>query len=197
MIRLSKNLDFALNELKKASAETFYHSLRVKTLVIELLRRTNDCNITDYSQSKIDAICKGTLLHDIGKLHVDNFILTKNAGLTREEKNTIKEHVNHSFNIVKGELEEDEYDIVTGICLYHHERIDGEGYKGIIDVPFYVQAVSICDAFDSLHSDRIYRDKFSAEKAMEMIRNGECGKFDGKLVDIMQDVSQFITGEKW
>ena len=194
MIKMSKKLDSKMKELKKSNAETFFHLLRVKKLVLDIIERTNRDGLTDYSADEVDAICKGALLHDIGKLYVNNFILTKDTYLTPEEKAAIQQHVDHGYDIVKDELEPDEKEFVTNICRYHHERIDGSGYKELTDLPLYVQIVSVCDVFDSLYSDRIYRDGFTPEKTMEMIRGGACGGFDETLIDYMQKVSDYING---
>ncbi|MBQ8526789.1 MAG: HD domain-containing protein [Clostridia bacterium] len=187
---MSRRLDLMMQELKNTNAETFFHSLRTKKLVLEMIEKTNSHGLTDYSSEEIDCICKGALLHDIGKLQVDNFILTKETYLTPEEKEQVQEHVEYGYNIVKNELEQSELKIVTDICRYHHERCDGSGYTGMTDLPMYVNIVAICDAFDSLYSDRIYRDGFSAEKSMELIENSACGGFDEKLVKFMGEIAR-------
>ena len=189
MIQMSRKLDQLMKELKKANAETFYHCLRTKKLVIDMIDKTNSRGLTDYDSATIDIICKGALMHDIGKLYVDNFILTKDTYLTNEEKALVQEHVTFGYNVVKNELEHSELEIVSNIIRYHHERCDGSGYVGKTDLPMYVNIVAICDVFDSLYSDRIYRDGFSAEKSMELIANGACGVFDDRLIKFMTEIS--------
>ncbi len=190
MIKMSRRLDLMMQELKNTNAEIFFHSLRTKKLVLEMIEKTNSHGITDYSSEEIDIICKGALLHDIGKLQVDNFILTKETYLTAEEKAQVQEHVKYGYNLVKNELEQSELSIITDICQYHHERCDGSGYSGKKELPMYVNIVAICDVFDSLFSDRIYRDGFSAEKSMELIENGACGGFDERLVKFMAEIAR-------
>ena len=192
MIQMSRKLDLLMRELKEVNAETFYHCLRTKKLAIKMIEKTNACGYTDFSPAEIDIICKGALLHDIGKLNLDNYILTKDTYLTPEEKVAVQEHVTHGYNLIKNELEHSELKIISDICLYHHERKDGSGYNGKTDMPMYVNLVAICDVFDSLYSDRVYRDGFSAEKSMELISNGACGAFDEKLVKLMKEVSETL-----
>ena len=192
MIKINRQLDLAIQDLKKTNAEVFFHCLRTKKLVLLMLERTNARGITNYNSDEIDTICKGALLHDIGKLQVDNFILTKESYLTPEEKEEIQKHVDYAFDIVKNQLEQSEFDIVTNICRFHHERIDGSGYIGKTDLPDYVNIVALCDVFDALFSDRVYRDGFSAEKSMELIRSGACGKFDPRLIELMNEISKTL-----
>ena len=188
MIKMSKKLDVLMKELKKTNAETFFHSLRTKKYTCELIYVLNNTGKCSYSQSEIDTICKGAMLHDVGKLKVKNVILTKEDILTDEEKQVIHMHADFSCDIVKDELQEDEHDIICDICRYHHERIDGSGYNSMTDLPLYVQIVSICDVFDALNSDRIYRKGMSVEKAMALIKEGKCGKFDEELINGLQIV---------
>lgn len=190
MIKMTKKLEELMQELKKTSAETFYHCLRTKRYVNQMLMMMNDENETAFSPEEIDSICKGAMLHDLGKLNVENFVLTKDASLTSEEKADIKKHTHYGWDIIKDEMDDNERDTICNICLYHHERIDGNGYEGKTDLPLYVQIVSVCDAFDAMHSDRIYREGCSAEKTLEIIKNGGCGAFDGKLIGFMERIAE-------
>ena len=195
MITMSEKLDSLFKELKVASADTFFHSLRVKNLAAEMLGMTNASGLTDYTPEEVDAICKGALLHDIGKLFITNFILTKETYLTPEEKARIREHPALGLEAIRGELSRDEYEIVTDICLMHHERIDGSGYMGKTEVPMYVQIVSICDVFDALYSDRVYREGFGAKKSMELIEEGACGAFKEELISCMRQIAATLSNQ--
>ena len=188
MIKMSRKLDMLMRELKKSNAETYFHSLRTKKYTSELINVLNNQGVTAYSADDTDMICKGAVLHDVGKLKVRNVILTKDDILTDEEKDAIQMHAEWSYELVKNELNEFEHDVICDICRYHHERIDGSGYNSMIDLPMYVQIVSICDVFDALHSDRIYRMGMSKEKSMCLIKDGQCGKFDEILIESLQKV---------
>ena len=113
------------------------------------------------------------------------FYTSSNRSLTDKEKEFMTEHTRLGFEAVESSLTEEEYDFVKNICLYHHERIDGKGYEGIADLPLYVQIVSICDAYDALTSDRVYRDAMEPEKAIALIENGDCGCFDERIVEYL------------
>ena len=185
MIIMPERLQELMDELKDANAESFYHSLHVKSYVMAMMKHMNNDGLISYTKSETEAILKGTLLHDIGKLFVKNVILTKMSRLTDKEKEFMTEHTRLGFEAVESSLTEEEYDFVKNICLYHHERIDGKGYEGIADLPMYVQIVSICDAYDALTSDRVYREAMEPEKAIALIENGDCGCFDERIVEYL------------
>ena len=86
MIVMQDKLQEIIDELKVTNAETFYHSIHVKSYVYKMLKCMNASGDTSYSQQEIEFICKGAILHDIGKLYVKNYILTKDSFLTDEEK---------------------------------------------------------------------------------------------------------------
>jgi putative two-component system response regulator len=79
---------------------------------------------------------------------------------------------------------------VKNICLYHHERIDGKGYEGKTDLPMYLQIISLCDVYDALTTDRIYRQALSHERALSMIQNGDCGTFAPEIVKYLKEIEE-------
>ena len=79
----------------------------------------------------------------------------------------MKLHARLGAEAVEGELTGYEREIVSNVCRYHHERIDGSGYEGVTDVPIYVQAVS------------------PPEKIFDMIRTDKCGRFDETLLNCL------------
>ncbi len=185
MIVITEKLKDLMDELKKTNAETYYHNIRVKNLVDRIILHANEDG-EKYSEFEVNSICKGALLHDIGKLFVRNFTLTKQMRLTDAEKEEMKSHTTLGYEAICDELDEHEREIVKNICLYHHERIDGNGYFGKTDIPLYVKLVAICDVYDSLTMDRIYRDAIEAHEAIEMIERGECGAFEKTVVDYLR-----------
>ena len=79
------------------------------------------------------------------------------------------------------------------ICRYHHERCDGKGYpEGLKEeqIPFCAQVVGIADVYDALIEKRVYKEPFSHERAIEMILNGECGKFSDKIINCLRLVEE-------
>ena len=189
MIIMPERLQELMDELKESSHETYYHSIHVKTYVYKMIKNTNNEGLTDYSTDDIEAICKGALLHDIGKLYVRNYVLTKDTRLTDLEKETLTDHTRLGFEAVESSLTEFEYDFVRNICLYHHERCDGSGYEKKTDLPMYVNIVAICDVYDALTSNRVYRDALEREKALELIESGACGAFSEELIEHLKRIA--------
>ncbi len=189
MIKMTDGLRNLMEELRINSAETYYHCINVKELTSKMIRKMNSEGYTSYSPEQVAQICKGALLHDIGKLGIRNFILTKAGPLTPEEKQNIKSHAKYGYEMIKDELDDDEREIVKNICRYHHERIDGSGYEHITDIPLYVQVVSICDVFAALYFDRIYRHGVNCDEALQMIEHGDSGKFGDDVLDYLKKVT--------
>ena len=185
MIIMPERLQELMDELKVTNSETFYHSIHVKSYVMTMIKHMSADGIISYTKGELEIILKGALLHDVGKLFVKNVILTKDSRLTDEEKDSMTEHTTLGFEAVESSLTEAEYEIVKNICLYHHERIDGNGYEGKTDLPMYVQIVSICDAYDALTCDRVYREALEPEKAIELIKSGACGAFDDEVIEYL------------
>ena len=183
MIKMTNKLTELMNELKRTNPDTFYHCLRVKRLAYEMLRKTNHDGITTYSEKEISIICKGALLHDIGKLYVENSVLTKASALEDDEMANMRQHTLLGCLAIEGELCNDEREIVLGICRWHHERRDGSGYESKRDIPLYIEIVALCDVFDALHSDRVYRKGLSEKKSLEMIKELHFG--DESLVECL------------
>ncbi|HAZ19406.1 MAG TPA: hypothetical protein DCY75_04460, partial [Clostridiales bacterium] len=78
------------------------------------------------------------------------------------------------------------------ICRYHHERYDGKGYPDGLTgnhIPLCAQVVGLADVYEALTSQRVYKDAYSHQEAIQMILRGECGKFNPKLIECLMMVS--------
>lgn len=182
MIVLSRNIKRLLEELKKNSGESYFHCLRTKAYANSLMVVTNQFGYTKFTPEDIDIICKGAILHDIGKLFLQNAVLTKEGSLTENERAEMNVHTVRGFDAIKDDLSPEEYDIIKNICLLHHKRINETPEP----LPDYVQIVSICDVFDALTTDRVYKEAIPYPEAMQMIKDGKCGDFDSKLVNYLE-----------
>lgn len=127
----------------------------------------------------------GALLHDIGKLLVDNAILQKPGGLTPDEFEQVKMHADYGHDLmrkVKG-VSPSAADIASG----HHERIDGSGYpRGLSGnaIPLSARIVAVADVYDALTSDRIYRHREEHGKALDYIAAKAGTHFDRAVTDV-------------
>ena len=128
------------------------------------------------------------LLHDIGKIGINDELLHKKEALTPEEWETIKSHakmgaaiIGHSNQLMP---------CVQGI-LHHHEKYDGTGYPDGLkgeQIPLESRILSIADSFAAMTSARIYSRILTWEAAVQEIKNGAGTQFDPRLVDIFMKV---------
>lgn len=138
-------------------------------------------------------IATASALHDIGKIGIDEKILNKPGKLTKEEFEIMKTHTLIGAQMLDNlDMYRNEklLKLAYEICRWHHERYDGKGYPdGLVgeEIPISAQVVSLADVYDALVSERVYKKAFSHEKALEMIRNGECGTFNPLLLQCMTE----------
>ncbi len=134
--------------------------------------------------AEIENIKHAAALHDLGKVGIDESILSKNGPLVEKEKEVIKTHPWTAAEILR------EIHALRGAIpaiLYHHERFDGKGYplglKGD-EIPLSARIVAIADVYQALVSDRPYRKAFSKEKAIEIIKKETGEHFDPKVAKV-------------
>jgi len=155
----------------------------------------------DNPKEHVASVPFASILHDIGKLMIPKDILTKPARLTDEETIIIKTHAKLGGDVLKkanisfkSMFNKDSYlKIASDIAMYHHEKWDGTGYpeglKGE-EIPKPARVVAIVDVYDALRSKRVYKDGFTHEKAVEIIKNERGKSFDPELIDIFLSVHQ-------
>ena len=124
------------------------------------------------------------LMHDIGKITVDDAILNKSGPLTKAEWEVLKKHPEMGYRIASSSPE---LLAIANCILAHHERWDGKGYpQGLsgADIPLLSRILSIVDSYDAMTQDRVYRKGLTREQAMEELRRNTGTQFDPELVDI-------------
>lgn len=145
---------------------------------------------------EIYAISTAAALHDIGKVRIDRKIVDKKGKLTPEEFEIMKTHTLLGEKMllnIKVFEKEPLIKYAREICRSHHERFDGKGYPDGLkgnEIPISAQVVSVCDVYDALISKRSYKPAYSHEKAMEMIKNGECGAFNPLILECLEECSE-------
>ena len=135
----------------------------------------------ELEEEQLHKVYLAGLLHDIGKIGIDEALLRKNGKLTGEEFARIKMHPAIGAGILR-EIKQMR-DIVPGV-LCHHERVDGKGYpNGLIgdEFPLTGKIVGLADSFDAMTSKRTYRDAMSVEQALAEIEKGLGSQFDEKI----------------
>lgn len=188
-------VDILSNTVCYVNGESGQHIRNIQRITAILLERLL-LKTDRYRLSFQDCVMISTAsaLHDIGKVGINTFILNKPGILTSEEYEVMKKHTLIGEHILKsGELsefrEEPLLKTAEQICRWHHERYDGSGYPDGLsgeEIPIAAQVVSIADVFDALMSKRSYKEALSAEVALRMIENGECGSFNPVLIECLK-----------
>lgn len=183
----NKELELLSNEAFEAIAKavdvndpyTAGHSRRVaqySRMIAELM---------GYSDRELEEIYCAGLIHDVGKLGIDNQIINKQGKLSEEEYEEIKKHPVMGYEILKNIS-------IRGNFAYgakwHHERMDGKGYPDGLPgekIPEIARIIAVADAYDAMTSKRAYRDTMSQEKVREQIEMGRGSQFDEQIATIM------------
>jgi putative nucleotidyltransferase with HDIG domain len=142
---------------------------------------------------RIEDIRAAALLHDIGKLDISRDLLYKAAKLTRDEYETVQQHVPRGIEMLEpvgGALRR-----VIPIILSHHDKFDGSGYNPTSgeSIPLESRIIAVADVYDALTSDRPYRKAMSTFEARDIITNGAETEFDPKVIAAFN--SLFKRGE--
>ena len=179
--------------------ESGSHVLNINRLTRMLLERmVQKTDKYKLSYADISMITNASTLHDIGKISIPDTILNKPGKLTKEEFEIMKTHTTVGAQMLKDlDMYKDEpfMQYAYQIARWHHERYDGKGYPdGLVgeEIPISAQIVSLCDVYDALTSERVYKPAFSQEKALTMIMNGECGQFNPLLLQCLMDIRNDI-----
>jgi diguanylate cyclase (GGDEF)-like protein/putative nucleotidyltransferase with HDIG domain len=143
---------------------------------------------------QIDAIAAAALLHDIGKLAIPEYILSKRGPLTPEEMRKMRMHPQLGAEIISNI--KFPYPVADSI-LAHHERFDGRGYPSGLRahaIPLGARVLAVADVFDAYTSDRLECDE-SIEDAMHALREGSGSVFDPDVIQVWESIyRKVITG---
>lgn len=155
---------------------THEHVLRVQLYAAGVAR------ILGCDEAEVEALKAGSLLHDIGKIAVPDFILNKPGKLTADEFERMKTHTLVGAQIL-GRVDFP-YPVVP-IVRHHHERWDGRGYPDGLkgeEIPLTARIISVVDCFDAVREDRQYRKAMTREEAVEFIMSGSGTMYDPRVV---------------
>jgi HD-GYP domain-containing protein (c-di-GMP phosphodiesterase class II) len=182
---LQENPREALKDLRKIGAEIDSkvpyrdgHSLRVTDYSLEI------ADILGFNEEEKVVLEVAALLHDFGKIGIDEQILMQPRKLTEQEKNEISLHVMRGYYMLAGfgELIEALQGIKT-----HHEYYDGSGYpEGLIkgEIPLIGRIIAVTDAYDAMTSERPYRKALSQHEAITELRRNAGHQFDPAIVKV-------------
>lgn len=128
----------------------------------------------------------GAQLHDIGKISIPEYILTKPDRLTESEEQIMRQHPTNGYEIISA-INELSSRGVHDIILYHHERYDGLGYPfGLsgTEIPLSARIVSVADSFDAMTTKRSYKNSMSKTAAIHELLKHSNTQFDSNVVKI-------------
>lgn len=169
----------------------------------------------DQIDSQKDALRMAAMLHDVGKVAISDLILKKPGKFTDEEYEIMKQHTLLGAQLFRGARSEFD-EIAEEVALNHHERWDGKGYPGHIDIatgkplkghsdgdgnalgkkeeeiPLFGRIVALADVFDALSSKRVYKEAWDEEKVLEAIHGGAGSQFDPELVELFLDITDVL-----
>jgi HD-GYP domain-containing protein (c-di-GMP phosphodiesterase class II) len=188
------------------SNETSMHidNIRILTTYLtEECKRQGLIKISNYDlEEYIKDINYTSALHDIGKMGIPNSILEKDGPLSPEEMEIMKTHTNIGADYIQKIIELFKNDttyinfllIPYDICLYHHERWDGNGYpEGLKEdnIPFAARIISVVDAYDAMRGFRIYNhNRKTHSEAVEEIKLQNGRQFDPKIVQAFLTIEE-------
>lgn len=166
-----------LTRIKHADQYTAEHCVNVGVLAMALGRHLG------VNRQQLEMLGLSGVLHDVGKMKLDQNILFKSTRLTAEEFNHIKLHTTYGKELLLSDpmLPAE----VISAAFSHHERMDGFGYPERLpeqSINFYARAISIVDAYDAITSQRCYSPSKPSAEALKILYECAGTQFDRKLV---------------
>lgn len=165
-----------LSRLKTKDDYTYMHSVAVCALMIALGKQLG------LTGAELKDAGLAGLLHDVGKMMVDQEVLNKPGKLSDEEFNIIKEHPRKGWELLTDSPE------ITAtaldVCLHHHERVDGTGYPERISgdkLTLFSRMGAVCDVYDALTSNRCYKHGWEPAETIRKMAEWRNGHFDERV----------------
>lgn len=165
----------ALGRIRTVDQYTFEHSINVCTLMVAF------GHFLGLHYHTISAIGTGAMLHDIGKVRIDDKILNKPGKLTEAEFRLMQTHVVLGEQLLAGSSLDP---VGLAVVLEHHERWDGSGYPRQLreeQISYYGQMAAIVDVYDALTSDRCYHAAMCPTEALRKIFEWSSQQFHPQL----------------
>ncbi len=166
------------------------HSARVAKYAKELAQ------MNGKNEDECQKVYYAALLHEIGKIGVPDYILTKDHALTDEEYAQLKRYPEIGRDILSSIKE---FPYLSVGAHYHHERYDGTGYPDGLageKIPEIARIIAVADAYDTMTSQRSYRDPIPQQKVREEIVKGTGTQFDPVYAKLMLHMIDLDTEYK-
>lgn len=171
-----------LTDILIADDYTFQHSINVTIYSLSIGKKLN------LNEDALLELGTGALLHDLGKIFIDQKILKKSGKLTTAEFAEVKRHTKLGFEFLRDKTD---FPLVIAHCAYqHHERLNGSGYpRNLVgeEIHPYAQIIAIADVFDAVTSHRIYREAMLPHEGLEILYAGAGELFNQKMVEAFRN----------
>jgi diguanylate cyclase (GGDEF)-like protein/PAS domain S-box-containing protein/putative nucleotidyltransferase with HDIG domain len=177
----SKTVNVIMETLFAKSEREKMHSERVGAISESIAKKML------LSEQLVDRIRVAGLLHDIGKIGIDERVLNKNGKLTNSEWETMKLHSAKGAEILERTVE---YIDIANVVLSHHERYDGIGYPNGLkgeNIPLEARIIAVADSYDAMTNTRTYRKEMGNEAAINELKRCSGYQFDPEIVDVFVD----------
>jgi len=176
-------------QLKQKDEYTYLHSVAVCTLMVNAARHMGK-GATETREYGLAG-----LLHDLGKMGVPETILNKAGKLTEAEFLAVRDHPERGYQLLAQSPNMPE--MALDVCRHHHEKMDGSGYPFGLPaeaISLVARLGAVCDVYDALTSERVYKDAWSPAEALAAMWSWE-GHFDRTvLFSFMQSIGVFPPG---
>ncbi|HEY5556544.1 diguanylate cyclase, partial [Acetobacterium sp.] len=183
-----KTIELIMSTLYEKNHREHLHSIRVGELCAVIAAEM------DFSKDDVNQIRTAGLMHDIGKIGVDDKILNTPRELSPDEWQDIKRHPEIGYRILSSVNELSE---IANQVLQHHEQVDGEGYpKGLkrSEILLESRIIAVVEAFDAMTSNWTFRRALSEEDAINELKRCSGTKFDP---DITRLFIEKVLGKDW
>ncbi len=188
---------------RKMLSQKSSHSAILSSIMATMYARSQE---TEAHAARLASLCRGigermglpsmmldqleifSMLHDIGKVGIDDHILNKPGRLTGTEWEIMKKHPEIGYRIA---MSSPDLEMIADDILHHHERWDGTGYpEGLsgLGIPLLARILSVADSYDAMTETRVYRSAMPREAAMEEIRRCTGSQFDPEIARVFLEL---------
>jgi len=177
----SNTIDIIINTLYEKNRREMLHSKRVSELCEMIATKMN------FEKDHVNRIKVAGLLHDIGKIGIDENILNKPRELSNDEFKEIERHSEIGYRILSSV---NEFSDIANYILEHHEKWDGQGYPKRLkgeEISLQARIIAVADAYDAMTSERSYSEAISKEEAILEIQKCSGTQFDPQIAKIFTE----------
>ncbi|NOH80414.1 two-component system response regulator [Vibrio sp. RE86] len=158
---------------------------------MHVMRMSHYCHVlalaAGMTEQDADTLRDAAPMHDVGKIGIPDSVLLKPGKLDKEEWATMQKHVDYGVEILGSYGDSKLMKVAIEVAKYHHEKWNGSGYPNGIageDIPLVGRIAAIADVFDALTSERPYKQAWSIDKTLGLLKEESGQHFDPHLVDL-------------